>query len=862
MSKRRHHDDQSPWRDLRAQLPVAIAVVIMLEACKVSLATGLAVGVVALGLYALFVAHSALRAKREEAGRESEPKPSAPQPEEATDAPAHAPEATEPEQAPAEPQVAPEPAPPADPQPVPAPDPTPEPTAEEEAHPGEEASDETRGASSFSFDELRLRILLSPKPIDVLREFVSDVHERERGDGSAPTPFEGWLARQLDEAELTDDRADDELPPFRVVWPRHSQLFYLRPERQAMTYGSYVRLIRIEAALNAGLFAYRHFDDLAGATVEELYRLQARVLRSVCAQGANVDTANWSYLAMPWQGGRGPATQGEWSLRQALAEAIESAQVPYRLEAAFRANVSSGDVAIQTTYVPARAFPRSALADGIGVVPTTSQMRKRESSRYAASVGILLASHAFHANRGIRRVWVSCIEDTPTRHVCRYSVCFDRRAFARLQLSSIHDPLAVLRDFGATTVDRTDALVPGIPCFYMEDERFCPRKRHDLWRLSERPLDVGAAVSLGSGRVSDLLIHEELPRVLAAERIMRTLNNPDLRHSTQDDVRTVLDVAHATSDLSVQDAAERLVAKLIDGAIEPSDAETVEDEFVYGDALSRALARAQRHLAHARPEEALRCMERELARIDQGKWYCDTPAIAYRSFGSFTERSLYNRLNDRDRRTVSLVPDAYVSAHLLSSAILMNADENDVASLQRARDHASQALDVAPFSTSAHLGLAACLERMGEVADAARQVAQLLEISYDPQSIGIAYYRMAAIQWELGEHRACQACYQRSAQVFPPLTPLVLAECQELASRGMDFVDTMDDDELERTLRQHHIPVAPTDRTAYLLYECAAASVDAEVFPVARDLMRALVLLSGDDVIRCMRDSLEREPDV
>jgi hypothetical protein len=48
---------------------------------------------------------------------------------------------------------------------------------------------------------------------------------------------------------------------------------------------------------------------------------------------------------------------------------------------------------------------------------------------------------------------------------------------------------------------------------------------------------------------------------------------------------------------------------------------------------------------------------------------------------------------------------------------------------------------------------------------------------------------------------------------------------------------------------------------AYALYDGATASVDAEVFPVAHDLLTSLEALTGDDVIHGIRMSLENEPD-
>ncbi|MDO4797011.1 MAG: hypothetical protein Q4A01_03220 [Coriobacteriales bacterium] len=710
----------------------------------------------------------------------------------------------------------------------------------------------------FSFDAFRLDVLTSDEPLEFLRDFVRSTQGASDGDAS-PSAFEQYLAKQLEESGLLD--ADEELGEVRMVWPRHSQLFYLRCPPGKITYASYLTALRIEAALNMALFASRYYHDTATANLEDLYRLQARILRSVCSQAPDVETADWGYLAMPWQSSHGPQALGEWSLRQSIAEAIEGAQVPYRLEASFRSNVSAGDVAIQTTYVPPLVFPRSTFAQDLGIVPTTSQMRSREASRYAASIGILLAASAFRANSRIRRVWVSCVEETPSRHVCRYSVCFDRRAFSRLRLDAIGDPVQVLADFGAPSVDDVDGLLPTEPCFYLEDERFCPHMRHDLWHLSERSLNTQATLMLGANRVSDLIIHEELPRSVAADSILSRLEGSQRASSAEQSVRAILDVAHATSDFSVLDATERLVGKIVDGKVDPADEHAVRDELMHGDVLSRTVERAQSLAQAGEHREALSLLQAELRRIDQSGWYDDTKVIACRSFDSFAERCLYNRMHRGDGRSVMLVPDAYVMAHLFASALIVGSQEPSEGLLQDAQAHAQRALSVAPLSPVAHLGMVACLEQLGDLDGAAEQLVSLLEVSFTPQSIGMAYYRMAAIQFMRDEFAACQACYLQSARVFAPLAPLIAAECQMLIAHGMPFDQDMDADKIEQTLEQHHIPFAPTEHTSYALYECAAASVDAEVFPVASELLRVLEQLTGDDVIRCMRQSIEREPD-
>lgn len=718
----------------------------------------------------------------------------------------------------------------------------------------------------YSFSDFAKELLLSEEPIELLKETVAAINEREHdSDQPAPIDFERYLARRLVEAGINSSREDERLPSLRVVRPRHSGLFYLRIASKQISYGAQLRLIRIEAALNAALLASRHAPRAEQSGMEELYKYTQRLEQSLCGQAPNVDMADWSYLAMPWQVGYGPADQGEWAVRQTIAEAIESLQTPYRLEASFRTNVQAGDVGMEIAVTPPQACWKSAFVDGLGVVETTSEMRAKAASSYAARLAILLANHAFRASNHIKRVWVSGIERTPTKRICRYSVCFDRRSFSRLQMDAIRNPIQTLTSFGASVKEEAGRLLPTAPLFYLEDERFCPTKRHDLWLLSERPLSTTAAISLGATRVSDLSIHEELPRLLAYERVLRRLDVQDDTLTTEQSVHAVLSVSQEMSDFSVLSASERIMRKLVNGTLDPTDVDALHEEYMRGDHLSKCVQRAQRLLGSQRPDEALTCLLDGLRDAHGQESYGDTDSVVYRSFETFAQRSLYNRLHASDKRAVILVPDAYVVAQLLVAALYMNMPEDAAEyhnALENARTHAQKALDVAPLSTPAHLSVASCMERQGELDLASKQIASLLEVAFDPQSIGMAYYHLASVQWSLGNQGACQACYQLSAQAFPPLLPFVMHDCQELLAQGATFAELLDAHQIEQELERQHIPLSPSERLAFLLYDCATASIDAEVFPVARDLMRALEILTGDDVIRCIRQSLEREPDI
>ena len=789
-----------------------------------------------------------------------------------------------------------------EPEPLPEPDPTPQFAPEEESQsiepliehieyddqiqieetlPSEDElaedvpSDDTpvptpRLTDDFSYHKFRLSLIFSDDPVEFLKKTVVSIHQRKGKDyaletkhdepqvdpDNAPSPFELFLAHLLEEAGLFEETKPGEGVE-NVVIPHHSGLYYLRPTSQTLGYGSFLRVLRIEAALNTLHLAHEYLQDRQAQDEEELYRIAQRITSSICAQVPDVDMADWSYLAMPWQRPYGPAENGEWTVREALSNAIESLKTPYRLEAKFRTNVDGGDVAIEFRVTDARVFPKSLYVDGIGIVPSTRHMRRREASRYAARMGLLLANHAFRASNRIRRVWISAVHQTSTQYACWYSVCLDRRPFSHVHMSSIVDPITTLRALGANIQDDAGILTPVDACFYLEDERFCPKFRHDIWTLSERELPAADAPSLGTKRVSGLVIHEELGRMLAAQDALTEI---DSAHATTlSSVRAIMDAAEKTSDISVWRAAERVAGELVEGSIAADDVNAIQNAMQSSGTLEHALERLHTFMSNGDLPEAVNYLRKAIVTSERECAYEDTPSVTYRSFSSFTERVLYNREHADDKRSVVLVPDSYLVAQMTLSSLLMACGKQFA---QEAIEHARTAVRLAPYTFAARLLYVTSLEQAGDLEQAAEELKDMLERGYEPRGIGLGYYRMASLQYKLDNREACQACYQRAAMVLPDLVPLIMTECQALVQQGMEFDEEMNLGKIDRTLASYDIPVAPTEDMAFALYDSATASVDAEVFPVAHDLMNAITSLTGDDVMRGIRNSLENEPDL
>ena len=704
--------------------------------------------------------------------------------------------------------------------------------------------------SHLDFSELSHQLTSADNPIAELKRFVGDIRTREAGDNPDVTPpsdLERYAARMLEEAGLFAN--DVTLPELTVVRPRPSRMVYLRCLDPSLPYLAKVRIIKLEAALNAIRFASSSLAS--NATMQEAYQLNQGLARSIIAQASPLTEPLDLSEVGPWP-------EGEWTVRYGISQAIETLQLPYRLVAHYRTNVADGNVAIEIELPPAEVFPSSCYVDDLGIVPTTGDMRQRAAADYALRLAILLAACTFRCSEKIKHVWIAGINETATRRTCYLSVDFDRWRFGRLDLEHIDDLEETYRQFAPVLRYEDGWLRPVRQGFHLEQERFCPKRRYLPVSLSSRRLKGHLAESLGTDHVSGLSIEESDGRTLVANAIMMRLAPTQDKDSTQKNVRTVMELAGDDPDPSVRLAAERVVRGLVDGTLS-EDAFAVGEEFVRGDALTRANDRAKELLAKQQPAQAEQVVAPILASLDEQGTYADGTGIVYRYFNSYVERALYNRLEAPadGGRTVMLVPDAYYEAHLLASVCALMQGRHD-----EALSHAQRLVELAPLDARARLHAVKCLEVLDRDDEAIEQLCALLERAWEPQGLGFAYYRMAYFQWKRGNIRAAQACYQCAMHYLPQAVPMLAMELSMLYLQNPDAVqETSSDEQIEETLAAYNIPISPTEKTSEVFYDCARASLDAEIFPVARMFARVLAAFSGDDIISGVIRSLEDEPD-
>ena len=725
----------------------------------------------------------------------------------------------------------------------------------------EHAEAETQAApslSSMTLDTITKRLLAAEDAISELKAQVGDIRTREAacadpaGDQKQqkaqslpepPSELELFYASKLEEAGLFEK--EPSLPQATAVLLHRSRLFYLRVPASRASYGTKLAIIRIEAALNALIFASAFHKGEEPLREREAYRTNQSVEHSITSQiptiGDKLPTADE------------PFHDGEWAVRKGIATQVESFRLPYRLETNFRVNMHEGRVLFELEVTPAECFPKSAWVEGLGrIVPTTRLMREREASDYALRLGLLLAGCAFRCTPAVKDVWVSAMLTTGTKRACYYTVHFDRIGYAYLDLDEIRDPFAVYASFGAHMDEVNETLQPVPQVLSLSDERFCPPFRYDTVSLSSRRIYGYSAKALGTATVSGLAVEEADGRTRMAEEIGRHLGT-----TTEEAVHAILAATKGNRELDIQEAARRTMEQLIDGSLAADDALAIEDEFVWGEPLARAVSEADGLAKAHRTQDESDLLRDALARFEQDHLIADSTGHAYRFFRTYIDRVLYNKLEAQPHQEVILLPDCYYQVHSMLASLSLEQDKPEAAA-----QYAARMIAFAPEDPNAYMLYARSQTALQNPEGAKEALKLLLKRAYDPETLGGAFAALAQIFEQQDDDITAAACYRRSTRfVSSSYLMAIFALNQLLPKHPTEMAKLEDDEDVDYVLASHDIPLAPTEQIAEIFVNGMRGAFNAEVFPVAKEFIDVLGMLSGDDVVLDIGRSLEGEPD-
>ncbi len=230
------------------------------------------------------------------------------------------------------------------------------------------------------FPEARL-LPQPPAPPAPLRRRRPRAGPRAQAPGAAPSPLETYLAERLQEAGVAgrDEGGAIELrggPPANLgpLLPAHRR-------GRAPLFHQAARAARRGGAQRRPSRHPRPLTTPTSASLEDLVRLEARCARSITAQAP---------AARPPQGdARARAASGRCagrSPRQSSPRAL-----PYRLTARFpRQRGRPARPPSRSTWPCRGIWWATTFVDGLGIVSTTSEMRRRAASDYNLRLGVLL----------------------------------------------------------------------------------------------------------------------------------------------------------------------------------------------------------------------------------------------------------------------------------------------------------------------------------------------------------------------------------------------------------------------------------------------------------------------------------------
>lgn len=681
------------------------------------------------------------------------------------------------------------------------------------------------------------------EPLQKIRRFVKEVDKRRAAPGEAPSSLEIFLADELKAANIFD--LPRVMPPLRAAVLTKSHMIYIAMLAPRVSQDAKNAVLRIENALNRALFVERATQQgflLPTARPEDYYLFNTRLENNIAMQLNVLNPNSYQQQASPSRN-----LTGEWDVRHALANALEEFSLPYRLTGDFRVNIKGALIALEIEALSPSVLAANILEDDTCSVRERSTAEKEVAATAILAREILMcAVTAATLSNEIVQVWIKAIRKDAKHHTCLLTAKIPSEALLELTIENFNNPFKTLRRLGAEFALQQRIFTPVKPSFSLRDPLLCPSFRKEQPELSGRKFTKEQAKVLGTTAVSGLAINEGSTRAYVAEKIVRNLGT-----STQQNVEMIMELTQNANDERVKRAGEDLSEKLIEGELSEEDWEEMLEEFQEGDELSRSVKRAIKQMKDGKGSEDLSKIQAELQKIDDAHVYDDTDKVVWRSFASYADRVLYNRLLT-DTREVKLVPNTYYLGHLLCVVGLLQQKDPEHALL-----HALRACEINPFDGTAHLYCSKAYEQLNDLQMAASTMEDLLQYAHHPEVAALACYRMAYLVWKIGDTPLADALYRQAMSLPSPI--ITMAQMELIAMESQTHQEPIDEGDIASVLKEHGIPLPPVKEVGDILVEATKATVDAEVFLAAADICSLVGVLSSDDAIVDVAKSIAHE---
>lgn len=700
-----------------------------------------------------------------------------------------------------------------------------------------------------------------------------------------PSCLAWFLVRELMDSGIFSDQIT--LTEMRIVRPQPSNFFYIRTSGKNLTTQALRAVEKAEVALNATLILAEHFQDKE-FTQEQAHAVLHKYTNSIAHELARIK---------PMLGkSQGEVPNTEWVVRRSIAYAVEALRLPYRLHVDFRTNVADGNVALEFDVTDAHVFPDYGFVNHLPHKNSISD-KKCLASAYTLRLALLLAGVAFASSDRIEHVWIAARKKQNGSTSCLLSVDFDKARFLTIDFDELCDTKKlqdIYHQFVPEIHVSDNMLHPIEQTFSLDETRFCPSKRYDVLLNNNTRLSKEQQRVFGCRHASGLAIEENecLEKLAArvAEKLAREESAGTL--SCSDKVQIILECAKNEVDPRITEACRRCARKLI-AALIPDNTQAITEELISGDSLNQIAKQAINACNNEAYQQALDLLTPVYADIEKKGNYRDTQTVKWRYFNNYIDRALYNskygrieyerRRKDREldkdallphthtarefmqreqhmwdshRVSLMLVPDAYYEM-LLGLSVCTAALKD----YKKAVTYAYKLVNIAPVDGQAHIQLIKCLIACERYDQARKELTDFMHYAYAPESLALAYYHMARLEMIKNHKLSAQACFACAVHFMPRLITQLRAELGISQSESTEHpLSAMDTQELISILKAYNIPLAPTPEITSFVLEGTKASLDAEVFPVARNFATLLGLLSGDDVMVGIIRSIETRP--
>lgn len=617
-------------------------------------------------------------------------------------------------------------------------------------------------------------------------------------------------------------------PTIKPIQLTRNNRFWLGGDVSLASDETYDAVVSLEAALNLNtdmlLADGQQQNPPHLPTAEKARRVLAAASRLQPNYQGKVDYTSMAY-------GRLAPDGSDWAVRERLANAAENAMLPFRIVFDMRTNAEQGLVAVSLEIPRPTCF---------SIICEDRSGQEGLARDYAFRSALFMAKCALDALRGKapRRAVIACHERGSNKVLLSMDVT-PKDVPSMEQLCSSDVPMKLPQRENirmACTfnwLDEVDAFID------LDDPLLDPQCYTDAVETSSKRCSALLAQATHAQRESDLGIYEG-----AAKRRAWANLEGRLGSTAESAVSATKELQRETKDASVQEACNRAMRALVDGTAGPEDLDDLERVFLGGDRLDEMLRLCVSAYASRNGEQVEQAVSKLAQAITPSMQIgvMDDTESVFRFFRNTAERIAYNSAA-RDVREVRLVPKSYYAANEMMAYLLCSLNRPD-----EARPYAEESVRIAPFSANAVITKARVLEEQMRVFEAIDLLNDAIPRCATVSDAALCYYRMAYLQWNIGNHAAAAASYRLCIALHTDITPQAQVELDELLDSDDALLGYSTEEALD-VMEAEGVSTWPAATRRREIAKAAVLCADEKLYRSAQSLVLSLLEFVHDDAI-------------